>query len=328
MNTKILGTGVYLPKTSLTAKQAHEKSSQSLQREIGLEHFDVEHRYVSENETISEMAAKALASALECSRLKATDLDLIIFGGAMPEQPIPSTAVLLHHKMGLGDSGIPCFDINSTCTSFLTALDVAASFLITKRYHRIALVNSEVGSKGINWKELEVASIIADGASAVIVEADDQGPSKIMASLSNTYSIGAKLCEIKAGGSRFNIVTPPDDPDDYLFRMEGRGIYKLASRYLPQFVSQLLKKANLQLSEIDWVVPHQASPTAILQLSRKLDFADEKLINIIQTHGNQVSASLPIALDNCLKEKAKRGDKILLIGTGAGISISGSILVY
>ncbi len=325
---KIVGTGVYLPKSSLTAHLAHQKSSAVLKREISLSHFDVEHRYVSENETISEMAALALTSALENAHLKATDLDLLIFGSSMPEQPIPSTSVLLHKKMGLGSTGIPCFDVNSTCTSFLTALEIASSFIQSRRYRRIALVNSEVGSKGINWKELEVASLFADGAAATIVEADPTKKSGIVGILSKTYSDGADLCEIRAGGSKYNIITPPPQSDDYLFRMEGRGVYRLASKYLPQFLIQFLTDCRVGLEEIDWVVPHQASPIAMMQMSRKLGFSEEKFLNIIQTHGNQVSASLPVTLDHCLKNKAKRGDLILLIGTGAGITLSGTLLTY
>ena len=328
MNLKIIGSGIYLPKTSLTARQAHQRSSKALQKEVSLKHFDVEHRYISEDESVSEMAAKAFNAALKSARLKATDLDLIIYGGSMPEQPIPSTSVLLHKKMGLGESGIPCFDVNSTCTSFLTALDVAASFLKSGRYRRIALVNSEVGSKGINWKELEVANLIADGAAAILVESVTDGASRVLTSLSKTFSHGADLCEIRAGGSRFNVVTPPEHEDDYLFRMEGRGVYRLASKYLPSFIEELLKESQLELSDIDWIVPHQASPIAMMQLARKLNFEGERFINIIQTHGNQVSSSLPIALDHCLNEKAKRGDHILLIGTGAGITLSGAVLVY
>ena len=328
LNLKIVSTGNYLPKTSLTAKQAHQKSAEILQKEISLSHFDVEHRYVSKNETISEMGVVALQSALDSAKIKATDLDLIIFGSSMPEQPIPSTAVLIHQKMGLGSSGVPCFDVNSTCTSFLTALEIAASFIHTGRYRRIALINAEIGSKGINWKELEVASLFADGAAAVIVEADTTGESRIVGTRSNTYSDGADLCEIRAGGSRFNILSPPPNQDDYLFRMEGRGVYRLASKYLPQFVIQLLSECKVGLEDIDWVVPHQASPLAMMQMRRKLGFSEDRFLNIIQTHGNQVSASLPMTLDYCLKNKAKRGDHILLIGTGAGITLSGTVLIY
>ena len=328
MNCKIIGTGIYLPKTSLTASQAQQKSCEKLQKQISLHHFDVEHRYVSDGESISEMGAAALHFALKDAQLRPSDLDLIIFGSSMPEQPIPSTAVLVHQKMGLSSTGIPCFDVNSTCTSFLTALEVASSFLLTGRYRRIAIVNSEVGSKGINWKELEVASLFADGAAATILESDPSHQSRILGMLSKTYSEGADLCEIKAGGSRFNMVTPPAHQDDYLFRMQGRGVYRLASKYLPQFVGELLERSKVQLEEIDWVVPHQASPVALVQMGRKLGFSNEKFLNIIQTHGNQVSASLPTVLDYCVKQKAKRGDRILLICTGAGIGLSGAVLVY
>jgi len=175
---------------------------------------------------------------------------------------------------------------------------------------------------------VEVASLIADGAAAVILEKDPTAKSRVLCTSTQTFSEGSELCEIRAGGSKWNIVTPPPEEDDYLFRMHGRGIYKVASKYMPNFVENLFAKGNINLHDIDWIVPHQASPLAIQTLTKKLGFADDRLINIIQTHGNQVASSLPTALNHCLKHKAKRGDKILMLGTGAGLTISGTVFVY
>lgn len=326
---RILSTGVYLPAGRLTSDEAHGRSSKALNRNLSTTLFDVPRRYCSTGEPISEMGERALRVALENANLKPHDLDLIIFGSSMPEQPIPSTAVLLHRRMGLETSGIACFDVSSTCTSFLTGLQVANSFLISGAYKKIAVVCGEVGSKGINWKVPEVAALFGDGAAAAIFEpAQNDSPSKILSFLTRTYSASAELCQIRAGGSKLNIITPPPDEDHYLFDMNGKGVYKAASQYLPSFLEDLLSQANIKRDDIDWIVPHQASPLAMANLRKRLGFDKDRLIDIIQTHGNQVSASVPTALHECLSSKAKRGDRILLLGTGAGLTISGAVLVY
>lgn len=326
---RIISTGIYLPSGQLTSDDAHKRSSRALNRELPAKIFDVPRRYQSTGEPISEMGERALRAALEKVNLKPTDLDLIIFGSSMPEQPIPSTAVLLHRRLDLENSGTACFDVSSTCTSFLTGLQVANSFLISQAYKRIAVVCGEVGSKGINWKIPEVAALFGDGAAAVIFESSNSvDSSKVLSFLTRTYSASSDLCQIRAGGSKLNIITPPPDQDHYLFDMNGKGVYKAALQYLPKFLEDLLNMARVNRNDIDWIVPHQASPLAMRNLRKRLDINKDKLIDIIHTHGNQVSASLPTALHVCLSSKAKRGDRILLLGTGAGLTISGAVLVY
>lgn len=325
---KIKSTGIYLPERKLSAREAQARSEKALGRSLNAAAFDVASRFENTGETISEMGARALTMALDLARLKATDLDLILFGSSMPEQPIPCTAVLVQRKLGLGESGIPCFDVSATCTSFLSGLQIAQGFMASGQYRRIAMVCSEIATDGINYKEIEVASLIGDGAAAAILDYDPESGSKVLANLVKTFSAHSDLCEIRAGGSRYNVLTPPPQEDDYLFRMEGRGVYRAASKYLPGFLDELFGRAGMKMSQIDWVIPHQASPLALKHLSKKLGFPEGRMIDIIQTHGNQVSASLPTALHTYAQGPARRGDKILLLGTGAGLTLNASILVY
>lgn len=325
---KFVSTGIALPEGRLTSEDAHQRTTKTLGREIEKSRFDIAHRYVNQGEPVSELATRALQAALNKANLKPTDLDLIIMGNSMPEQPIPTTSILIHRKLGLAETGIPCFDVNSTCTSFLTALEIAMGFIQMGRYKRIGIVSADLGSKGINWKDVETAGLFGDGGAAAIVEADPTQNSHICALLNQSYSLGAELCEIRAGGSKYNIITPPPTEEEYLFTMKGRGVYKIASKLLPEFLNALLEKANMKLSDIDWFVPHQASPLAMRHIVQGLGFPEEKTINIIQTHGNQVAASIPTALHYCLQEKAKRKDKVLVIGTGAGLNLYGAILTY
>lgn len=326
---KIVSMGSFAPPRILTAEEAHRRACEATGKQINRSHFSVAERRLDETGSISEQGAKALNQALEKAGLKAKDLDLILFGSSMPEQPIPATSVLIHQKLNLEGHDVNCFDLNSSCTSFLTGLEVAAGFLETDRYKKIAVVSSEIGAKGINWKELESANLFGDGAAAAIVEKDSTGSSQILSFCSKVFSSAHDLCEIKAGGSRFNIVTPPPHPEDYLFTMDGRGIYRTASRTIGSFVADLLKDANLSLDDMDWIIPHQASPLALQHMTQKLGWREDRLINVIQKYGNQVAASIPTALHECLtNRKAKRGDKILLIGTGAGLILSGAVVVY
>lgn len=323
----IRATGVSLPSMAVTADD--------LDRRLGLpagwayEKSGVATRYHVSSERSSELGAQAALNALGTANLKKDDFDLLICTSGTQDQGIPCTAALIQKEMGLVDSGIPCFDINSTCISFLFGLDVAASLLFTQRYNRILLVSTEASSTAINWDHHESAVLIGDGAAAVLVE-QGADTSAILDAHFETYSAGAHLVEFPGAGTFFM-----GDPEatsrqpKYQFTMDGPAVFKLVSRLVPQMLKQWQWPEGLTLRDADLVIPHQASLPALELLRRRLELTEEKYFLNLRTRGNMVAASIPFALHEAIEQGSlKRGNLVFLLGSSAGITVGGVLLRY
>jgi 3-oxoacyl-[acyl-carrier-protein] synthase-3 len=251
----------------------------------------------------------------------------------VPELLIPSNAALLQRHLGLESSGIPCFDINSTCLSFVTALDVVSHLIQAGAYQNVLVVSSELGSPGLTWKDHEVISLFGDGAAAAVVSANKVGGEKASALLGShmeTYGEGANFCEIRGGGTGlFSTRYTTETREDFLFHMSGPKMFKLALKMLPQFMDRLIEKACVCMDDISLVIPHQASGSALALIQRKLDLPDERFFNVLERNGNMIAASIPSALHQAVAQgRVKRGDTVMLVGTSAGLSIGGVVLTY
>lgn len=320
---RIISTGKALPRSCITSAKLDE----------ALGHGDgyvfkrsgVRSRYFASGlESQSELGAAALQDALRNANLKTGDIDLLISACAVTEQALPNTGCFIAAQAGL-PAGTPAFDVNASCLSFLVGLNVAASLLNTQAYRRIAIVSSDIASRGLNWDDPEASLIFGDGAAAVILErgTSTQG---IRAFHLQTYTNGRHYCEIRAGGSKLNPGTG-SLPPDYLFHMDGKAVFKLAAKEMPGFLTTLLDRSASDLSTIDVVVPHQASPLGLIHAAKKLGVPEEKIIKIFETHGNQVSASIPTALHEAIMTgRAKAGNRLLMMGTAAGLTLGGLVL--
>lgn len=324
---KIKGTGNYLPQRLVTSAAMDAKMGYP----IGFTEkiSGVSERYYAESETASEMACHAIQEALAAASMNIEAIDCIIASSGTMEQALPCNAVKISQLLK-STKPIPAFDINMTCLGTLMALDVAADLIKAGSYKTILIVASEVASVGLDWKNVKTAGNFGDGAAAIILQQDEFESQTILGSKFETYPEGGDYCQIKGGGTRLH---PIKIKDDYMqlcmFEMHGKKLYKLAADILPGFAARLLEKVNLTVEQIDWFVPHQASEMGLLHMQKKLGIASEKMINIIKNHGNQISASIPTALQALIKSKQiKKGHKILLLGTGAGLSLGGLILEW
>ncbi len=276
------------------------------------------------------MAARALREALDRAALTVADLDAVIVASVVPEQPMPTTAVLVLDHLGARGGPVEAFDVNASCLGFLTGLELASLGLVAGRWTRVGVVASEIASKGLNHADLESSALFGDGAGAAVVAlATPESASALLAIRFETHPDGARLCEMAAGGTRWNVVTPPPDPTAYLFRMDGRGLMRLASHTVPAYFRALLAEANVSLDDLDVVVPHQASHLALKFLRERLGVPAEKIVDLLATHGNQVSASLPSALHEAVTSgRLTRGGHGLLMGTAAGLTLGAIVLRY
>ncbi len=329
---KIVGSGQYLPKEKV--------SSSELDRRLGLKEGScfassgVENRYFAnvETERVTDMGAKAAMQALESAGLRFEDLDAIVSTSGAPQQVIPCTSALLQKAMGKLNSGIPSFDINATCLSFVTGIDTISYMMDAGRYKRVMFVSAENSSCSLDPNDTHTMSLFGDGAVAVIAERSVSGEgSRIIASKMETYAEGADQCRLRAGGSLIHSskINDPAHAGDFVFQMEGRKVVRLALETLPPFVDRLLAEANMKMSEIDLVIPHQASRTGMELIRRKLDLPEERWMDILVDHGNMISVSIPLALRAAITTgRIKRGSKVMLLGTSAGFSVGGVILEY
>ncbi len=327
----ILGTGHVVPEKILTS---HELDQRLGYRQGKIQKISgVKKRHVtSYNETAAILATRAAQQALDFAQLTVADIDCVVAVSATMDQGMPCNAALIHKELGLGDSGVPAFDINASCLGFLAALDTLSWQLAAGgAYQHILIVASDLASCGLNWEHLESSAIFGDGGAAVILGRPNNGShARILASSLKTYSTGAHFCEIPGGGSRYHPVRIEKDVLPLMkFKMNGKKVFQLAAKHMPAFVEDLLKDANLNINEVDWIVPHQASHLGLEHMTVRLGLDKGKVVNIYSEYANQVAASLPTALDIAIRDgRIQRGQRILLLGTGAGLSIGGVILEY
>lgn len=321
---RILSTGKALPSCRVSSDDLDElfKRAQGFSRKKS--GVDVRY-YASEIETQSGLAAVALRKALERGQILPASIDLLLSASGVGEQALPSTASRILEPAGL-PAGTAAFDVNASCFSFVAALQVAASLLASGSYRRIAIVAADLASRGIDWNDPEASLIFGDGAAAAIVERGD-ATAGILAFRMETYPAGNALCEIRGGGTRRNPRTGAE-PADYLFRMDGKRVFRLASTVIGGFLEKLFGGNLVAARDVDLVIPHQASHLAMEHIRKRLGMRPDSLVDIYAQHGNQVAASIPTALHEAIEQgRFISGTSALLIGTAAGLTVGGMVLV-
>ena len=321
LSIRIASTGVYVPQEMVTA--AALDSRLGLAPGTTLARNGVATRYfANETETASLMGTAAIERALSSAGLAAQSLDAILFSGVMSEQPMPSTAILIHRRLGCREEST-CFDINASCAGFLKGMEIAAAGIHSGMWLRVAVVAVEIASKGLRWEDLDTCTLFGDGASAVILE--HGSTSELIATHSRAISDGSELCQMRAGGSRFNVRTPPPSFDDYLFAMKGRALLSLVQKHFPAFLEQAIGGHP----PVQLVIPHQASAIGLAFLRKQLAGHGLPIVDILSDFGNQVSASIGFALHHAIcRQQLQRGDTALMIATAAGVTMNAILLRY
>ena len=265
------------------------------------------------------MMCAAARKALAKAGIATADLDCIVAAAAVGVQPIPCTAALVHEQIAQG-SDIPAFDINSTCTGFITALDTVSYLIAAKRYRTVLIVAGDLASCALNPAQRESFELFGDGAAAVVIRHTD-AEKGVIGAMQQTWSQGAHSTEIRGGLTAL----PPQryaqsDPTDFLFDMKGRDVLKLSLQKIPALFAEFWTQTRLSPADIDLVIPHQASKALPLMM-KTLGFKTGQYIDTVAQYGNMVSASVPFALCQALDEgRLKTGNKILLTGTAAGLT--------
>ena len=320
MNIKITGTGIYLPPYIETSKETAKLINKS--EEWIISKTGVTERRKSKID-VDKMGAIAAKQALEGKG----NPDLIINASGVPKQTIPDTSVFFQKELGLNN--IPCFSIHGTCLSFLIALNNASALIKSKTYNKILIISADRGTIGRNPKEPESAALLGDGAAAILVESGKNNYNNFHYWKMSTWSEEANLTEVRGGGTSKHPQDPNTNPEDNLFSMDGPSIYKTARKKAYKMVLETFKNVDFDKTNVSWVIPHQASEKAVTAYHEYGGFDADKVVNIVNTTGNCVAASMPMAFVTAVQDgRIKQGDLIYFIGTGAGLSMACALVSY
>jgi 3-oxoacyl-[acyl-carrier-protein] synthase-3 len=325
---KIIGTGQYLPAKIITSKD--------LEIQLGLpagwsyKFSGVRERRHAENENNAEMAANAINQAIQKADISISSIDLLISSSATFDYILPFQAALILRMLGQNSGlNIPAMDVGSSCLSFVSAMNVAASLLDGNNYKRIAIVSSEISSIGLNPGNKEIYTLFGDGAAAAILEWDDKYDGGMIKSSMKTYPEGFYYSIIKGGGNSYWFKDHPYDPNIFSFSMEGKKLLKLAKQTLPQYFSDFFSDLDSELEDIDVIIPHQASKAGMMIFQTLFPDMKGIVYSNLETLGNCISASIPLCLHETIeKGMLKRGDYCLFAGTAAGFAIGGILFKY
>lgn len=350
---RIAGLGAHLPPRIVSSAEVEARCGLPegwAERYNGVR----ERRWAAPGDTNSAYAAAAVRAAVADAGLALADIDLLVFASGTPEQAIPDGGPLTLRALGLGGAGVAAFSVHATCLSFLAALDAVAGLIAAGRYRAAVIVSAEIASIGINYDQPESATLLGDGAAAAVVvpwggaaapvaatsgatsaggmAASRTGSSgiasRIEAARFEAYGDGAALTEVRGGGTRRHPTNPVTEAADNLFHMDGPALLRLVRRHGPGFLERLRPGLSAGLGDIDVVIPHQAS-LAGLRLLGRFGWPDDRVVTTLERYGNCVAASLPLTLWEAVRTgRLARGERALLVGTGAGVSMGGMVVVY
>lgn len=307
MMATVLGTGAFAPENAvsnaeLVASRNLDTTADWIAAKTGI----LERRFAAPEVTASELAAEAALRALEAASVSPDDVDLFIVATSTPDYTMPATACLVQQH--LGTQGAMAFDISNACAGFVTALDLAARCLQTNTETAV-VIGVDIGSRLVDTQDRTTSVFFGDGAGAVVLSSEGTG--QVLASRVQSEGNSESL-NVPVGGT---------------MTMDGKAIWNFATRVLPDTVRYLCAKAQVPVDEIKLLVPHQANENIIRCGAAELGLPIDRVAVNIDRYGNTIGASIPIALDEALREgRAKPGDHVMLVGFGAGLSWGGNLL--
>lgn len=315
--SRITGTGGYIPARTLTNADL-EKMVDTTDQWI-LERTGIRERHIiSEDETTSSMAEIASHRAITAAGIQPNDIELIIVGTTTPDRFFPSTAAILQNRLGITNT-CPAFDVGAACAGFIYAISIADTFIRAGTVKTALVLGAESLTRLVDWTDRATCILFSDGAAGVILQADNT--TGIIAT--HTHTDGQYHSLLYAPNHIGELKEPP------FVRMKGHEVFKVAVTKLNQIVDETLEKNQLQKSDIDWLIPHQANLRIIQAAAKKLNLPMERVVLTVQDQGNNSAASIPLALDIAVRDgRVKRGELLLMEAFGAGFTWGSALVRY
>jgi 3-oxoacyl-[acyl-carrier-protein] synthase-3 len=318
----ILAVGSYAPPHVLTnfdLEKMVDTSDEWIRTRTGI----VERRLADPDMATSDLAYQATQAALESAGLEAADLDLIIVATVTPDMFFPCTASVLQQKLGPPTAG---FDLLVGCSGFILGLVIAGEMVAAGRFEHILVCGAETLSRIIDWQDRSTCVLLGDAAGAVIVGPVDEGKGFLSHSMGNLGENGDAL-RIPAGGTRLPTTAQTVADRLHYMQMNGQAVFKFAVRAMAESSEDAVQKAGLEMDDIDLVVPHQANLRIIEAAAKRFKLPYERFVVNIDRYANTGAATIPVALDEALKEgRLKRGDNVLMSAFGAGLSWASMVM--
>ena len=321
--SRISGTGSHLPPKVVTnhdLEQVMDTSDQWIRERTGIR----ERRLVEGGESTGTLAEAACRKALEAADVDPAEIDLLVLGTTTPDLVFPSTACLIQKRLGLPDCG--AMDVNAACSGFIYALGVADKFIRCGDARKVLVCGSETLSRITNWNKRETAVLFGDGAGAVVLEAsEDPGILSTHVHANGDYG---DLLYTNVGISRgWEGMEENDGRPEIVMR--GNEVFKVAVRTLGRIVEETLGANDMEKSDLDWLIPHQANLRIISAMARMLDMSMDRVVVTVDRHGNTSAASVPLALDEAVRDgRIKHGDTLLLEAFGGGFTWGSALIRY
>jgi len=285
-------------------------------------------RHITEdNESTAFLATEAAKKALSEAKFDGRELELIIVATITPEMVFPSTASFVQRALKANKAWV--FDLSAACSGFLYSLSIVQQFIESGRLNNALVIGAETLTKITDWTDRASCILFGDGAGAVVLKRSENGRKGILYSTMHSDGNRWEALNCQAYGSRHPVNRPLDDPKKIYMQIKGREVYQQAIRRIVETVNDCLKVCNLSIDEIKMLVSHQMNARIIESAAKRLKLSDEKVFININEYGNTSAASVPIAFDDCVRKgKIKRGDIVILVAFGAGLTWGANVVEF
>jgi 3-oxoacyl-[acyl-carrier-protein] synthase-3 len=325
IRSQIIGTGSYLPErvvTNADLEELMDTTDEWIWTRTGIR----ERRVAAERETTSDMGAEASKRAVKNAGISAQEVDLIILATATPDMPFPSSACIVQHRLGI--AGVPAFDISAACSGFLYAMGIADQFIRTRSVRTALVIGAEKCSKILDWRDRSTSVLFGDGAGAVVLRGEES-ESGVLSTHLHADGAYADMLMVARNGSK-NPITKEllQTEADYLM-MRGNELFKVAVKTLEEAVLEAVKANNLAFEDVDLLIPHQANIRIIAATAKRLGLPMDKVMVNLDRYGNTSAASIPIALDEAVKQnRIQGGDHVLFESFGGGLTWASAMVKW
>lgn len=325
---RIIGTGSYLPEKRVTNDELAvivDTSSEWIFSRTGI----LERRIAAEDEMTSDLAAHAGRRAIEAAGCTPEELDLIIVATSTPDLVFPATATIVQRKLGAQSSKCPAFDIQAVCTGFIYALSIADQFIRSGMSKKVLVIGAETFTRILDWEDRTTCILFGDGAGAVLLDVvtdgDDRG---ILSTHMHADGSHVELLHVTGGVSRGR-------PSGFDVRhkamgfvdMQGNEVFKHAVKAMGAVAEETLAANGITVDAIDWFIPHQANKRILQATAKRLNIPEEKVVVTVDHHGNTSAASVPLALDEAVRDgRIRQNQLVLLDAFGGGFTWASALI--
>ena len=318
MRSVIRGIGSYLPDHVMTNEEMSklvETSDSWIQERTGI----CERRIVADGQFTSDLGYEAARAALEHAGLTADDIDLIVVATSTPDLTFPATATIIQEKLGMRHGA--AFDIQAVCSGFIYGMHVTNALLTSGGAKRALLIGAETFSRILDWTDRGTCVLFGDGAGAVVLEAVEDDEGGVLKTFVRSDGAHRDMLYVDGGPSRTQTVGH--------LRMLGNQVFKHAVTDIAQVIRDCAEQAGVEVSEIDWFVPHQANQRILNAVAKRLKLRPEQVVSTVAQHANTSAASVPLAMDVAIKDgRIKKGDLVMLEAFGGGFTWGAALFRY